>query len=294
MRILVTGASGFIGSKIAELAVTRGDMVYSCFYEHEPICGNPIRVDLRHRNSVKAFIRDLVLDVIIHTAALTDVDKCEEDRDLAEKINYDGSLNIAELAFNMNVPVIYCSTDYIFDGYKGFYNEEDKCNPINYYGRTKLLGENITFLCTDKTTIVRTSSVYGAKPSITGKVNFVLWVINKLRNNEEIKVVCDLYMSPTLDTNLAEMILEIADRKLYGVYHLAGERINKLEFARMIADVFGLNKELIKPIFLSEINWKAPRPKDSSLDSSKAMRTLNIKPMTLIQSLEKLKVDVVI
>ena len=183
---------------------------------------------------------------------------------------------------------MYVSTDYVFDGERGMYREEDATNPVNHYGYTKLLGEKY---CQDFC-IARTCVIYGAKPA-SGKVNFALWLINKFEKGESVRIVTDQYITPTLNINLVRMLLEIAERKLRGVFHLAGAtRVSRFEFAKEIARVFGLDDSLIIPSRMDEINWIAKRPRDSSLDVSKAAKYLNEKPYELKKALEVLKEEI--
>ncbi|KUK04385.1 dTDP-4-dehydrorhamnose reductase [Methermicoccus shengliensis] len=287
--MFVTGGSGLLGNKIAEIALERGYDVYSGYCNHKPEFGKAVKFDLTDANSIVRAINDVKPDVIIHTAALTDVDRCEVDKDLAYKINVEGTKIIAEMARKFNSFLIYISTDYVFDGNKGLYKEEDETNPVNYYGYTKLLGEKY---CQDFC-IARTCVIYGAKPA-SGKVNFALWLINKLENGESVRIVIDQYITPTLNTNLARMLLEIAERKITGIFHLAGAtRVSRFEFVKEIARVFGLDESLIIPSRMDEINWIAKRPRDSSLDTSKATKYLNERPYTLSRALKILKEEVV-
>ncbi|HIH69035.1 MAG TPA: dTDP-4-dehydrorhamnose reductase [Methermicoccus shengliensis] len=289
MKMFVTGGSGLLGNKIAEIALERGYDVYSGYCNHKPEFGKAVKFDLTDANSIVRAINDVKPDVIIHTAALTDVDRCEVDKDLAYKINVEGTKIIAEMARKFNSFLIYISTDYVFDGNKGLYKEEDETNPVNYYGYTKLLGEKY---CQDFC-IARTCVIYGAKPA-SGKVNFALWLINKLENGESVRIVIDQYITPTLNTNLARMLLEIAERKITGIFHLAGAtRVSRFEFVKEIARVFGLDESLIIPSRMDEINWIAKRPRDSSLDTSKATKYLNERPYTLSRALKILKEEVV-
>ena len=289
MKIFVTGGSGLLGSKITEIALERGYDVYSGYCRHKPEFGKAVKLDLTDANSIVRAINDVEPDVIIHTAALTDVDRCEVDKDLAYKINVEGTKIIVETARKLNSFLIYISSDYVFNGSKGMYKEDDETNPANYYGYTKLLGEKY---CQDFC-IARTCVIYGAKPA-SGKVNFTLWLINKLEKGESVRIVTDQYITPTLNTNLAKMLLEIAERKLKGVFHLAGAtRVSRFEFAKEIASVFGLDGNLIIPSRMDEINWIAKRPRDSSLDASKATKYLNEKPYTLSRALKILKEEVV-
>ena len=285
LRILITGGSGLLGSKVAEIALERGYEVYSGYNSHKPEFGEPVKFNLANPDSVVKAIDDVKPDVIIHSAALTDVDKCEVEKDLAYKINVEGTKVVAEIARKLGSFMVYISTDYVFDGSKGMYKEEDETNPINYYGYTKLLGENY---CQDFC-IARTCVIYGAKPA-SGKVNFVLWLINKLENGESVKIIIDQFITPTLNTNLAKMVLEIAERKITGIFHLAGAtRVSRFKFAKEIAKEFGLDENLIMPAKMNDISWIAKRPKDSSLDTSKAAKYLNEKPYELKKALKVLK-----
>jgi len=283
MRIFVTGGSGLLGYRIAELALEKGYEVYSGYCHNKPLAGEAVKIDLSDPASAFEVTREVKPDVVMHTAALTDVDMCEKEKELAFKINVEGTKAIAEAARKLNSFLIYVSTDYVFDGNKGMYRENDETNPVNYYGYTKLLGERYCDC------IARTCVIYGAKPA-SGKVNFVLWLIDKLRNGEKVRITTDQYITPTLNTNLARMMLEIAEKELKGVFHLAGAtRVSRFEFAKAVADVFDLDKTLIMPSKMDELNWIAKRPKDSSLDTSKAAGMLEEKPYDLRKALKVLR-----
>jgi len=146
MKIFVTGGSGLLGSKITEIALERGYDVYSGYCRHKPEFGKAVKLDLTDANSIVRAINDVEPDVIIHTAALTDVDRCEVDKDLAYKINVEGTKIIVETARKLNSFLIYISSDYVFNGSKGMYKEDDETNPANYYGYTKLSGEILSRL----------------------------------------------------------------------------------------------------------------------------------------------------
>ena len=288
MRIFITGASGLLGSKVAEIALDRGYEVYSGYNRYKPEHGEPVKLDLTNSDSIAKAIKDVKPDAIIHSAALTDVDRCEVEKELAYKINVEGTRVIAEMARKIGAFMVYVSTDYVFDGSRGMYRENDETNPINHYGYTKLLGERF---CGDFC-IARPCVIYGAKPA-SGKVNFALWLIDKLGKGEEVKIITDQWITPTLNTNLAEMVLECVERELKGIYHLAGAtRVSRFEFAKEIAREFGLDENLIKPAKMSDMSWIAKRPRDSSLDVSKASRCLNERPYYLRKALKVLKGEI--
>lgn len=294
MSILITGASGLLGSKMAEKAASVGYKVYSGYFMHKPNYGFPIRFDIRNRTAVEKAFKIASPEIVVHTVALTDVDKCEMDKELAWNINVEGTRNLVDLCKQRGVFLIYISTDYVFKGDKGMYKETDEPEPINYYGLTKLKGEEEVIDKLNEFCIARPSVIYGIKP-LSGKSNFALWVIEKLRKNESINVVMDQWVSPTLNTNLADMLLEVLERRLTGIYHLAGAtRMNRYEFAKLIAEEFNLNHELIRPIAMCELKWKASRPKDSSLDVSKAMKNLYNKPLQIKDAVRKLKEELII
>jgi len=289
MKFLVSGASGLLGSKVVNLALKKGFTVYSGYLSHMPLEGIPVKIDVSNRENVLEVVSKIKPNVIVHCASLTDVDKCELDKELAKKINVEGTKNIVEAAEKVNSFLVFISTDYVFDGLKGMYKEEDKTNPINFYGYTKLLGEEIVKSSKVDYLIARTSVIFGSKPA-SGKINFALWLIEKLRNNQKVEVLVDQFVSPTLNTNLAGMIIEACERQLLGIYHLSGAtRVSRYEFALKLAETFNLNKDLIIASRMEKMSWIAKRPKDSSLDTSKAKRDLNLKPMDLNTALNYLK-----
>jgi len=280
MRLFITGGSGLLGSKIAEIALEKGYEVFSGYKTHLPEFGIPVKIDLLDKDFISA-IKEAKPEVVIHSAALTDVDKCEIEKEIAYRINVEATKIIADFCRKKGSHLIYVSTDYVFDGQKGNYKENDEARPINYYGYTKFLAEGF---CKDFC-IARTCVIYGSKPA-SGKVNFALWLIKNLEEGKEVKVVTDQFITPTLNTNLAKMLLEIAERKLSGIFHLAGAtRVSRYDFAVEIAKVFDLDENLIRKAKMEEMKWVAKRPRDSSLDVSKAKELLKEKPMSLGESL---------
>jgi dTDP-4-dehydrorhamnose reductase len=290
LKLLITGASGLFGSKLAQKAIAKGIEVYSTDIQDLSVSGNFVKLDITDKIHVIDVFTSLKPNVVVHAATLTDVDKCETNKALAWKINVEGTKNVVEAAKAVDCFMIYVSTDYVFSGKKGNYKETDTPNPINYYGLTKLKAEEI--VQTQKEYfIARPSVIYGSTPA-AGKVNFALWLIETLRKGEHARIVTDQWNSPTLNTNLAEMTLEVVERKLMGIYHLCGaSRVSRFEFAEKIADVFGLDKNLLDKVTSSEFAWPAKRPMDSSLGISKAMSCLNVKPLMIDKALEQLKLE---
>ena len=271
------------------MAVDRGIEVYASDVQQMPVAGTFVKMDVSNKEMVNEVFKQAKPDVVVHAATLTDVDKCELNKELATKINVDGTRNITQAAKAVGSFLIYISTDYVFNGEKGMYREDDEPDPIQHYGLTKLQAEQVVKGVCDEYFIARPSVIYGATPA-AGKVNFALWLIETLRRGEHVKIVTDQYNTPTLNSNLAEMTLEVAQRRLTGTFHLCGAtRVSRFEFAQQIADAFGLNKNLIDPVNSSQFKWPAKRPMDSSLDTTKAQKTLKHKPMEMHEALKQLK-----
>lgn len=288
LKILITGASGLYGSKLSQITAQDCE-VYSGYYKDTPSYGTPVQFDISNKKQVERAFKQVNPDVVVHAATLTNVDACETNKELAWKINVEGTRNTAEAAKACGAFLFYMSTDYVFNGEKGNYVETDTPDPINHYGLTKLKAEELVEDMMDEYCIARASVIYGATPA-AGKINFALWLINKLRQKEPVKIVVDQWNSPTLNTNLAEMTCEILQRKLTGVYHLSGAtRISRYDFAKSIASTFDVEPTLIVPSASSEFAWAAKRPKDSSLNVEKAQNALTNKPLPVGQALSQLR-----
>lgn len=286
MRIFITGGGGLLGSRLAEIALEDGHDVFSGYNRNLPEIGEPIKLDLAMDSSISKAVAKARPEVVFHTAALTDVDRCEVERDLACRINARATKRLAEAAKESCAFLLYVSTDYVFDGNKGMYRENDPTAPINQYGLSKLLGEKYA------SCVARTCVIYGSRPA-SGKVNFALWILKKLQRGESIKIVTDQYITPTLNTNLARMLLEIGERKITGIYHLAGAtRISRYNFACRLADAFKLDRGLITSSSMKDMRWNAKRPADSSLATSKAEMVLQEKPYDLDKSIVILKEEI--
>jgi dTDP-4-dehydrorhamnose reductase len=286
MRIFITGGGGLLGHKLARMALERGHDVFSGYYHDIPEQGAPVRLDIAINNSIHKAVDIAQPEIILHTAAMTDVDLCEAKRDLACQINARGTKALAEAARDVGAFMVYISTDYVFDGIKGMYKEDDIPNPLNHYGHTKLLGEMYADC------VARTCVIYGSRAA-SGKINFALWLLDKLRKGEWAKIVTDQHISPTLNTNLARMLLEAGENRMEGIYHLAGaDRLSRYDFACRLAYVFGMDSGLIIPSTMADLSWKAKRPRDSSMDVSKATCSLRGKPWNIDKSLRTLREEI--
>ncbi len=281
MRILVTGASGLLGNKITELASGSGHDVHSGYKEHEPVFGHALRFDQTNESEVKKVVSKIQPDAIINSAALTDVDLCEEQSETAFLVNATSVGYLADAARESDAFLVQVSTDYVFSGEKGGYAETDAPHPINQYGMSKLKGEEAAKNSGEKSfCVARTSVVYGWGRA--HRPNAATYIHSKLSKGDRVTIVNDQYSSPTLNTNLAAMLVEIAERKAPGLVHTAGAtRLSRYDFALDIARAFGLDADLISPVGTLKLNWKAKRPRDSSLDVTKASRVLSNAPMPI-------------
>jgi dTDP-4-dehydrorhamnose reductase len=285
-KLLVTGASGLLGNKIVEL--TKNDYTAIPLHKTKPLHSNSLKLDITDATEVLNLFHKLKPDKVIHTASETNVDRCETEKEHTWKINVEGTRNIALASSKVGAKLVYISTDYVFDGEKGNYEERDEPNPINNYGFTKLEGEKQVIQYCQEYVILRTSVLYGWHP---WKQNFATWIINTLKQNKELTVVEDHYNTPTLADNLAEMALEAVQKDLQGLYHASGsERISRYEFAKQITKEFNLNQSLIKPIKMSQLTaWIAKRPRDSSLNTDKIQKQLKTKPLNITEGLMTMK-----
>jgi dTDP-4-dehydrorhamnose reductase len=287
LKLAITGAGGLLGSAL--LTKAREHEVYSLYSQHSPSSGVPVHADLQDRDQLVRTLQGIKPDAIVHAAALTDVDRCEREQDLANAVNNEATKAIAKCANDLGAFLIYVSTDYVFDGRRGMYREDDEPRPINFYGLSKLRGEQAVKGLLSEYLVARTSVIYGSTPS-SGKVNFALWVLNALREGRPVSVTVDQFVSPTLNTNLAEMIMECLKRRLTGTIHLAGAtRLSRFDFASELGREWSLNLSLVSPVEMNKTSWYAPRPRDSSLNVAKAASILKNVPATIGQSLHALK-----
>jgi dTDP-4-dehydrorhamnose reductase len=290
LKLLVTGAGGLLGGKLVELALDAGHQVYSVYNEHPPKGGEAIRTDLRDADAIKNILTSRALDAVIHTASITDVDFCERNPSLAMDVNGKAMESIARACRELGSFLVYVSTDYVFNGQTGMYREEDTPNPINAYGRSKLLGEQLTSNYAGEYCIVRTSVLFGCGREY--RSNFATWLLGRLSTRQSVNVINGQYASPTLSTHLARMILEVTQRRIAGIIHLAGaDRVNRYEFAVRLAREFAFNTALLVPTPPDSVNWYAKRPGDSSLNVQKATDLLRNKPMNVDSELKAFKLE---
>jgi dTDP-4-dehydrorhamnose reductase len=284
MKFLVTGSAGLIGSQVVKDLSIDNHQVYSCYNDSIPQHGILTKLDLTNQNDIKNILNKIQPDIIIHLGAMTNVDLCETEQNLAMTINAKATETLAYESAKLQAFFVYVSTDYVFDGTQGMKKENDFPNPLGFYGKSKMLGESILNGLGSGWCIARTSTPFGIHST---KKSFPLWVKENLESKKETFVLTDQFTSPTYVPNLSKMIIEVATRQITGIIHLAGaSRVSRYALAEMIADRLNFDKTLLKPTKITEMNWKAQRPKDSSLDVSLAMEILKEKPQKIEQSLD--------
>ncbi len=290
-RILIVGANGMLGQRAMQFYNQLDNVqVLGCSVENEPLFseGDYLCCDLTKRDHVKNVIYDFYPDYIINAAAYTNVDKSEEERELAWKVNVKGVEYLAETCRVLDAHLVHISSDYIFDGKKGPYAENAKPNPLGYYGRTKLASENALRISGAIHTIIRTNVLYGIAEN--SRPDFVRWVVNSLRAGKVINIVTDQFNNPTFIDDLVQAINKIIAFNRQGIYNVGGrEFLSRYEFTEIIAEFFGLDKSLVKPIKTIELHQPAQRPLKSGLLTLKAETELGYKPHTIIESLAKMK-----
>jgi dTDP-4-dehydrorhamnose reductase len=223
---------------------------------------------------------------IIHAGAISKQDDCETNQELAYNVNVQGTINLLNASAKYNSFFVFVSTDFIFDGEKGMYNEDDLPNPVNYYGKTKMLAETEVKKYTAAWCIVRTVLVYG-KPN-SGRNNLLTIVKEKLERGEGYSVFNDQQRTPTYVGDLADGIIEIIKNKASGVFHISGkDLLTPYEMACKTADFLGLDRSLIKKITEKDMQQVAKRPLKTGFTIDKAKKQLNYNPVSFDEGLEK-------
>ncbi len=291
-RILITGSNGLLGQKVVDIFSRGNYPLLLVSLEAESVFDEDIfpyrKLDLTQKQEVRKIIDEFEPEIIIHTAAITDVDLCEKDRALAWKVNVGSVENIAHAANLVGAKVIHLSTDYVFDGENGPYGESDRTNPISYYGRTKLASENVLRIASTPSTIIRTMVLYGIGHKV--KSNFALWLYHNFKGGKQIRVVDDQIGNPTFVDDLALAILKIVELERNGLYHIAGaDIVSRYDFALSFAGIFGFNKKMIQPVKSSQFKQPAPRPLKSGFITLKAEIELGLKMSGIERGLTILK-----
>lgn len=270
-KILITGASGFLGYHLLRSAYAKGFEVYGLYhtgtisFDHS----TNLQLDLRNYIDMGNMIDDIEPDVVIHTAALVDGNLCQTNKELSYELNVEVTRNLAGICCDYQVPFVFTSTDLVFDGKKGNYTEEDQPNPLMVYGEHKLIAEQEVERVYASGLVVRCPLMFGAPEASTK--NYFTTFLHSLREGKTSKLFHDEYRSVCGAKSVAEGILHICE-EVSGLVHIAGlERISRYDLGMAIANAFGLSRDLILSASQKDVQMAAPRPADVSLNIQKAI-----------------------
>jgi dTDP-4-dehydrorhamnose reductase len=295
-KLLVVGATGLVGSKLASIATSFGFKPYNTQNQSKSPFPNAEQLDVTNHDATLDLVRRIRPRVIINTAALTNVDYCETHQEEAERVNVGGARNLVEAARETGSRLIQISTDSVFDGTYGHYDESDTPHPLNYYAVTKLEAERVVSQLSNYA-IARPSVLYGWHSRVTApysgstkQMNFGMFVLDRLRNNETVRAIRDQYSCPTLADNLAEALLRLAKSPENGIFHTAGRScLSRYEFAAKLTQTFGYHVSLVQPVFSSEFPQQAKRPRNCCLRVEKAERALGMRFLTAEEGIREMK-----
>jgi dTDP-4-dehydrorhamnose reductase len=288
--VLVTGSNGLLGQKITAsilsgkqfnlVATSKGENRFKSTQGYEYA-----EMDILDPVNVRAVLGQYKPDAIVHTAALTNVDKCETEKELAYALNVEAVKTLVTICEEYNIQFVHLSTDFIFDGANGPYDELGIPNPLSYYGETKFGAEEIIKSSTCKWAILRTIIVYGII-SDASRSNIVLWAKGALENGTPINVVNDQWRMPTLAEDLADACLAVIEKDAHGVFNVSGKDMMSIsELVFRVADFWNLDKGLITEISAASLNQAAKRPVRTGFILDKTIKELGYAPRSFEQGL---------
>ena len=282
MKILVTGSHGQLGRSLFNNL--KSDMEIFWTGKDISLTENGFYLDICDRINLKGLISLHDPDIVINLAAITNVDLCEKKPDLALEVNTNGVKNICDI---FKGKIIHLSTDYVFDGKNGPYDEEDEVSPLSFYGKTKLEAEKVVTSHNSNNLIIRGNVLYDN--FLNSKASFLNWVVKSLKKKTPISVVNDQINNPTWARSMAKIIGLCVEKEISGIYHWGdAEFVSRYEFAKMIAKHYNLEKELISPISTEELGQVAPRPLKSGLISERIVKELDIKQPSINECLNQI------
>ena len=293
-KIVITGSNGLLGQSLLKLLLKENNK-YQVFGFSKGVNRSGrtdfyfVSIDITNEENLKKELLKIQPDAIINTAAMTQVDDCEIHKEACDVLNIEVVKWLKEVAEIINCHVIHLSTDFIFDGKKGYYKETDAPNPLSYYGISKVKSEEILLNSKIDFTILRTILVYG-KVHDMSRTNIVLWVREVLEKGKEITIVDDQFRMPTFVDDLALSCKLAIDKKAKGIFHISSTKLMSIfEIVHEVANIFGLDSKLIKPTSSNILNQKAKRPSKTGFDVSKAKTVLGIKLHTFEEDLQRFK-----
>jgi dTDP-4-dehydrorhamnose reductase len=289
-KLMIIGGSGLLGGHLAKYAKDDYDVVAT--FNGHPIelqgC-RAIKMDITDSEKTQNAICDEDPEYVILSAAQRNVDHCEKYQDEVKKINVEGAKNVAIAANKAHAKLIFLSTDLVFDGKKGHYIEDDSTNPVNYYGLTKLKGEQEVASLSEDHAIARVSVLYGWNP-FKHNTNFISWLYNNLKEGKHLSLFTDQFRNATYIKNACEALLKILEKDEKGIFHIAGKNCeNRHSIGLAVADTFGFHRSLISEAESNESDWVAIRPKKCCLDVGKMESVLGVSAMTVEEGLLAMK-----
>lgn len=293
MKIIVTGSNGLLGQKLVQLLAEKENIQLLATSKGE----NRVKskegyqyqsLDITNKEEVLTVVNGFQPDAIINTAAMTNVDACESDKELCWDLNVNAVKYFIEAAGLNDSHFIHLSTDFVFDGEAGPYKEDDQPKPLSYYGESKYQAEKLLQASTIKWSIARTIIVYGIVDDMS-RSNIVLWAKDALEKGNPLKIVDDQFRSPTLAEDLAMGCYLIAAKKAEGIYHLSGKDVMSiLDLVYRVADFYGLDKTVIAPIKSGSLNQAAKRPSKTGFILDKAINNLGYNPVSFEEGMAEL------
>lgn len=290
-KIVITGSNGLLGQKLIKLFKLKKTFKIFAFSRGEDQMINQkgftyYNIDITHKEKLTNLISKIQPHFIINTAAMTNVDACELHKKECDSINVEAVRTLVGLCKEYNIHLIHLSTDFIFDGEKGdFYYEDDKPNPVNYYGLSKLKSERIILAGNIKYTILRTILVYGTIDN-NSRSNIVLWVKKSLEDKKQINVVTDQFRMPTFVDDLAESCSLAIENNALGVYNVSSNKLLSIyDVAIHVAESFDLDKSFINPIETSQLDLPAKRPLSTGFHLNKSILHLHLPSYSFFERL---------
>lgn len=289
-KILVTGSNGLVGQKLTDLILSKAN--FSLIATSKGENRHPLKqgytyinLDILDTEQVSKILLKYRPSAVIHTAAMTNVDACESNKELCKQLNVEAVAHLAKICEEIDCQLVHLSTDFIFDGENGPYTELDKPNPLSFYGQTKLQAEEVLKASACRSVILRTIIVYGVVNDLS-RTNIVLWAKNALEKGEDINIVNDQWRMPTLAEDLALCCLLAVKQNAQGIYNASGKDMMSItELVEQVADFWGLNKSLIHPISSASLAQKAKRPKRTGFVLDKSMNNLGYRPRSFKEGL---------
>ena len=282
-KILITGANGLVGQAVCSLLQKKNIKFVGSVknISESSFSFDVTEMNISCKHSCEHALNKLSPDIIVNTAAFTNVDLCEINKEECWMVNVIGVENLVLYCKSKNIHLVHISSDFVFDGLNGNYLENDVCSPINYYGKTKLCSENIIKENISNYTIIRTSMIYDYNNLEKG---FLGWIAKKVNKNQIINIVDDQFRTATNVHDLVMSIFVIINRRKTGVYHISSDdRLSIYDIVCKFVKKNGFDVRLVNKISSEELKVHARRPKDSSLNCQYAIKNLNYKSSNKIK-----------